>query len=336
MHANLVDLAGMKRILVVGGSGFIGTHLTTRLLALGHRVAIFDKAPSAAHPQLVAIGDVRDARALAAAAQGNECIINLAAEHRDDVRPAARYSEVNVGGARNLVDAAVECGVPRLVFLSTAALYGLDQPCADESAAISPLNAYARSKAAAEEIYTQWAGAEPGRSLLTLRSVVVFGEGNQGNVYNLIQQIRRRRFVMVGSGGNRKSMAYVGNLVEFICQRLDATPGCELFNYADPPDKTTHDLVAQLCALLQRPAPTFSIPYWLGLAAGYAGDALALLSSRPLALSSIRVRKFCANTQVSSACLDATGFARPFTLDQGLARTIAHIESQASAAAPPR
>ena len=320
----------MKRVLIVGGSGFIGTHLTTRLLSLGHHVAIFDKARSATHAQLVTLGDVRDARALAAAAAGRDCIINLAAEHRDDVRPASRYFEVNVGGAQNLVDAAAAAGVQRLIFLSTVAVYGLDQPCADESAPIKPFNAYARSKAEAEKVYLRWAGAAPARSLLTLRPVVVFGEGNRGNVHNLIEQLRRHRLPMIGAGRNFKSMAYVGNIVEFVSQRLDATPGCELFNYSDPPDCTMRDLVARICALLQQPAPAWSIPYGLGLAAGYVGDAVALLLRRPLAISSVRVRKFCANTQVSSALLDASGFARPFSLEQGLARTVAAVVAQES------
>ena len=322
----------MQRILIVGGSGFIGTHLATRLLALGHRVAIFDKAPSPAHPQLVTIGDVRDAPALAAAVAGCDCVINLAAEHRDDVRPATRYFEVNVGGAENLARAAAEHGVPRLIFFSTVALYGLDQPCADERSPLKPFNAYAQSKAEAEKVYSRWAAAGAARSLLILRPVVVFGEGNRGNVHNLIEQLRRRRLPMIGSGRNRKSLAYIGNVVEFVCQRLDIR-GSELFNYSDPPDRTMRDLVALICALLGRPAPTWAIPYWLGSAAGYAGDALALLLRRPLAISSVRVRKFCANTQVSSALLDATGFVRPYTLEHGLARTIADMVEHVSASA---
>ena len=317
----------MKRILIVGGSGFIGTHLATRLLALGLRVAIFDKAPSAAHPQLVTIGDVRDAPALAAAAAHCDCIINLAAEHADDVRPQSRYFEVNVDGAKNLVRAASRCTVPRLIFLSTVAVYGLDAPRADESAPPRPFNAYARSKLAAEKVYADWAAAEPGRSLLMLRPSVVFGEGNRGNVYNLIEQIRRRRFVMIGAGRNRKSLAYVGNLVEFIARHVDGTPGSELFNYADSPDPTMHELVARIRALLGQSGRTWSVPYWLGLAAGYAGDALALLLRRAFAVSSVRVRKFCAATQVASTRLDATGFVRPYTLYEGLARTVAERQS---------
>jgi nucleoside-diphosphate-sugar epimerase len=175
----------------------------------------------------------------------------------------------------------------------------------------------------------RWVADSADRSLLMLRPVVVFGEGHHGNVYNLIEQLRRHHLPMIGSGRNRKSIAYVGNIVEFVCCRLRAAPGCELFNYSDVPDKTMRELVASICALLNRPAPEWSLPYWMGLSAGYIGDALALLSGRTLPISSIRMRKFCANTEVSVRRLDATGFERPFSLDEGLARTIADVRARA-------
>jgi GlcNAc-P-P-Und epimerase len=321
----------MKRVVIVGGSGFIGTHLASRLQELGHRVAILDKAPSRTHPDLVTIGDVRNAKEVALALAGADCVVNLAAEHRDDVHPESLYFDVNVDGAKNIVNAALEGNVQRIIFISTVALYGLNQPNADESAAIMPFNSYARSKALAEQIYTQWADETPTRSLLTLRSVVVFGEGNRGNVYNLIEQIRRGRLLMIGSGRNLKSMAYVGNVVEFICRHLDGPPGRQLFNYADPPDKTMAEIVALICSSLNKRVPNWQVPYWLGLAVGYACDAFATLIRRPLAISSVRVRKFCANTQVSSTSLEQTGFVRRFTIEEGLARMIVEIRAHAPA-----
>jgi nucleoside-diphosphate-sugar epimerase len=320
----------MKRVVIVGGSGFIGTHLASRLLELGHSVKILDKAPSRTHPDLVTIGDVRNAKEVALAVAGADCVVNLAAEHRDDVHPESLYFDVNVGGAKNVVDAALADNVNRIIFISTVALYGLNQPNADESAAVMPFNSYARSKALAEQIYAQWADETPTRSLLTLRSVVVFGEGNRGNVYNLIEQIRRGRLLMIGTGRNFKSMAYVGNLVEFICRHLDGLPGRQLFNYTDPPDKTTAELVALICSLLNKRVPPWRVPYWLGLAVGYACDAFAALLRRPLAISSVRVRKFCANTQVSSTSLEQNGFVRPFTIEEGLAHMIVEIRARAT------
>jgi len=315
----------MKRVLVVGGSGFIGTRLTSRLLELGHDVAIFDKAPSALHASRAVIGDVRDAAALRSAVDGFDCIVALAAEHRDDVRPASLYHDVNVGGAANLVRAAAAADVRRIVFVSSVAVYGLDQPLADESAPLRPTGDYGRSKVLAERMHADWVAAAPHRSLLILRPVVVFGEGNRGNVYNLAEQLRRRRFAMVGSGRNHKAIAYVGNLVEFIARRLDGAPGASVLNYADAPDYRSGELVARLCDLLGRRPPRWRLPYAAALVAGHAFDLLAWLLHRPLPFSAARVRKFCARTQVSIAALEATGFERPVGLDEGLARMVADL-----------
>ncbi|MGN6517849.1 MAG: NAD-dependent epimerase/dehydratase family protein [Dokdonella sp.] len=319
----------MTRVLVVGGSGFIGSRLASRLLELGHEVALFDKAPSMLHAPRLVRGDVRDAAALADAVQGFDCIVALAAEHRDDVRPESLYHDVNVGGAANLVRAAAIAGVRRIVFVSSVAVYGLDQPLADEAAPLRPAGAYGHSKVLAERIHEEWADAGPQRSLLVLRPVVVFGEGNRGNVHTLAEQLRRGRFAMVGSGRNHKAIAYVGNLVEFIARHLEGPPGRRVLNYADPPDFRSGDLVARLCELLGRPPPSWRLPYAAAHAAAHACDAVAWCLRRPLPISVARVRKFCARTQVSIAALEATGFERPLSLDEGLARMVAAMRAEA-------
>jgi nucleoside-diphosphate-sugar epimerase len=83
-----------------------------------------------------------------------------------------------------------------------------------------------------------------------VRPVVIFGEDNQGNVYTLIKQIAGNKFVMVGSGGNKKSMGYVGNIVKFLVQSADLGEGIHLFNYADKPDMTVKELVDHIRAEL--------------------------------------------------------------------------------------
>lgn len=314
-------------IAVIGGSGFIGTRLVSQLLAAGHQVRILDIAPSLAHPDLFKQCDVRDAIAVTHALTTCDCVINLAAEHRDDVKPASRYFEVNVGGAENVVRAAETNGVAHIVFISSVAVYGLDQPMAAESAAIKPFNDYGRSKAQAETAYVKWVAAAPAqRSLTLVRPAVVFGEGNQGNVFTLIDQIRRRRFLMIGRGNNRKSVAYVGNLVDFLCSRIDAGPGVHLFNFADKPDLSTAELVQQIQALLPGSGATpIRLPYGVALALGYLFDALAFLRRRPLTISSARVRKFCAETRVATSALEQSGFQAKFTIREGLTRMIAAI-----------
>lgn len=319
------------KIVVVGGSGFIGTRLVSRLMQQGHHVAIYDLVASAAHPENVVVGDVRDTDALTQALAGADCVINLAAEHRDDIRPESRYFDVNVNGAQSLVAAAERNSVSRIVFTSSAAVYGLDQPDPDESAPIAPVNAYGKSKAEAENVYRRWSAADASRALLIVRPSVVFGEGNQGNVYRLIEQIRRHRLLMIGDGTNRKSIAYVGNLVEFLCAWLNAAPGLHLYNYADKPDKSIGELVATIRGLIgYRAVPRPAIPYRIALLIGHLCDGIAKITGKPLLISSVRVRKFCANTQINTAVLEQSGFKPPCSIDEGLAKMISAMNSARS------
>ncbi len=316
-------------ITVLGGSGFIGTRLVSQLCAAGHRVRIFDKAVSAVHPDLVTIGDVRDPAAVAAVLRNCECAINLAAEHSDEVAPTSLYFDVNVGGAGHLVAAAADAGVARIVFVSSVAVYGLDQPMASERTPLRPCNDYGRSKVQAEAVYTTWQRADPAlRSLTVVRPCVVFGEGNRGNVHNLIDHLRRRRFVMVGRGDNRKSIAYVGNLVDFLCDQINNPAGLHCSNYADKPDLTTAELVRTIRNLLPNAErDSIHLPYPLALAAGYLFDACGWITRRKPSINSERIRKFCADTRIAIDALDRSDHRARVSIEEGLRRMIAHLDN---------
>lgn len=312
------------RIAVIGGSGFIGSRLLSTLREHGHDVVNLDLQPSALHADVTTIGDVRDRDAVRALTRGAAVVLNLAAEHRDDVRPVSLYDEVNVDGARSVVEAAEHNDVRRIVFTSSVAVYGLGQVDPDEAAPVRPFNDYGRTKLEAEQVYGQWRAAGRDRSLVVVRMCVVFGEGNRGNVYNLLRQIASRRFLMVGSGTNRKSMAYVGNVVEYLSSTLDAPPGTTLVNYADKPDLTTHELVEVVqTALHGRPRRTPRVPYAAALAVGWVLDVVARITGRTFPLSAVRVRKFCAETTVDSSRVQASGFTPATSLAEGLRRTMA-------------
>jgi nucleoside-diphosphate-sugar epimerase len=326
-------------LLITGGSGFIGTRLVGELLEAGHQVAIFDIAASATYPALCRRGDVRDRQALTAAAAGCDAIIHLAAEHRDDALSTALCEEVNVGGAENVVAAARAVACRRVVFTSSVAVYPLNTLAATEEDRPRPYNRYGESKLAAEQVFLGWARGTPGATLVTVRACVVFGEGNRGNVYNLLSQIQRKRFLMVGRGRNKKSMAYLGNVSRFLASCLDYPPGTHLLNYADKPDLSMAELVgiARRALSTGRKAGSakgeagarggellarIRLPYWIGLAGGFAFDALSKLTGQAYRVSSIRIRKFCAETTVSTRRLDQTGFVRPFALEEALVSTI--------------
>jgi nucleoside-diphosphate-sugar epimerase len=312
-------------VCIVGGSGFIGTRLSHRLKAAGQLFSIVDKAPSRAYPAQVQLGDITSLDLLRNSIPEVAPLVNLAAEHRDDVRPLSLYDEVNVGGARNLCTVAREKKIRTIVFTSTVAVYGFAPIGTDESGKIVPFNDYGRTKYEAEQIFKAWQAEAPEeRTLVIIRPTVVFGEQNRGNVYNLLRQIASGRFVMVGRGENRKSMAYVENIAAFIEYSLSFKPGVHVYNFIDKPDFTMNLLVGSVKRILgQSEQISFRLPYSVGYAIGKGFDLVAAITGKRLAISSIRVKKFCANS-VYNTSIDETGFVPPVPLAQALEQTINH------------
>jgi len=312
-------------IAIIGGAGFIGTELTRQLRQKGETVRIVDKRTSATYPALCSIADVRDIPALRAALQGADIVCNLAAEHKDNVRPRTLYDEVNVQGARNVCRIAAELGIPGIVFTSSVAVYGFAAPDTDERGPLVPFNDYGRTKMEAEEVYQEWLSGGAGRMLTIVRPTVVFGPRNRGNVYNLLRQMASGRFAMVGPGKNVKSMAFVENVASFLAAAVTFGPGGHLFNYIDKPDLSMNELVMLVKRCLGLPARVaVRIPYPAAYLGGLAADLAAKAMRKEPPISAIRVRKFCATTQFRSSRIGATGFVPPVSLGEGLARTIAY------------
>lgn len=314
----------MASFALIGASGFVGTRLIEQLGA--QQCRNLDKRPSAAYPDISAIADIREQDLAGAMPPGAHTVVLLAAEHRDDVSPVSLYYDVNVQGTRNVLAAMDQCGINNIVFTSSVAVYGLNKTNPSEAHPADPFNHYGKSKWQAEEVLREWHRRDPGsRSLTIIRPTVIFGERNRGNVYNLLRQIASGRFLMIGGGRNKKSMAYVGNVVAFIEHCLATQrPGCRLFNYVDKPDFSMNDLVAQVEASLGKKLPPLRLPYWLGYAGGLGFDLLAKITGRKLAVSSLRVRKFCATTQFDASAAHGSGFSAPYTLAEGLRRTLQH------------
>jgi GlcNAc-P-P-Und epimerase len=307
----------VRKTAVIGGAGFIGARLLPHLA----RPLVIDRSVSKEGPDAHRI-DVRERERLSDALGEAGTVYLLAAEHADDVDPPSLYYEVNVGGAENVIAAAESHGIRRIVFTSTVAVYGLNAPDASEETSPDPFNDYGRSKWEAEQKLMEWAEQDGGRSLVIVRPSVVFGEGNRGNVHNLLRQVHSGRFMMVGRGRNRKSMAYVGNLAHFLVGLEKSPPGIQVFNYSDKPDLDMRRLVRIAADELGVRLPRVAVPYPVGLAAGYGCDLLARITGRKLPISSVRVRKFCAETTVETRRVESTGFEAPYTLEEGLRRMI--------------
>lgn len=310
-----------SKTAVIGGAGFVGSRLADRFDNFGREYLICDININNRSDNIIYL-DVEDEKSLEQLA-GFESIVNLAAVHRDDVRPLTRYDDVNVQGAVNVCQAAKKYSIGKIVFTSSVAIYGFAPADTDESGVPNYFNDYGRTKFLAEGIYKEWQGEDPdNRTLVIIRPTVIFGEGNRGNVYNLLRQIASRRFVMFGDGKNRKSMAYVENVASFIDYSLSFSPGVHIYNYIDKPDLDMNTLISwSRNTLFGKNNVGLRLPGFLGISIGYLADAVAKIIKKSLPVSSIRVKKFMGTTQFASATSE-TGFVAPISLEDGLARTL--------------
>lgn len=315
-----------KKCIFIGASGFVGTHLID-ICKTKFSITNLDKQPSRFFNEYTKLVDIRNPEDINHALQFKELIVLLAAEHRDDVSPTSLYYDVNVQGTKNVLEAMDKNGINNIIFTSSVAIYGLNKQNPDEKHPSDPFNHYGKSKWQAEEVLREWYQKDPNnRSLTIIRPTVIFGERNRGNVYNLLKQIASGKFMMVGKGINKKSMAYVGNIAAFIQYCIETQkPGYRLFNYIDKPDTNMNELVQQVEKSLNKKLPAIRLPYWLGYLGGISLDMLAKITGKKFAVSAVRVKKFCATTQFDATAAHSCGFKAPFTLSEGLHRTL-HYE----------
>jgi len=309
-------------ITIIGGSGFVGSFLIKELE--GFNTLNLDKNPSPFYDKNTVIGDIRVIDEIKIP-KCTDSVVLLAAEHRDDVSPKTLYYDVNVQGTKNVLQAMDSAGVKNLIFTSSVAIYGLNKKNPDETHKEDPFNHYGKSKWEAELVIKEWYENNPTeKSITILRPTVIFGERNRGNVYNLLKQISSGKFMMIGKGQNKKSMAYVGNIVALIKDRLEKKElGHHIFNYADKPDFSMVELTQTIEEKMKIKLPSIKIPYLLGMMGGYGFDFISIISGKKFSISSVRVQKFCATTQFDSDKVHSS-FKAPYTLKEGLNKTLEH------------
>jgi len=321
MGNRLWEFMKFDNIAVLGGAGFIGSRLATRFESSDLNYSSFDIDLSKDHPNTIFL-NVEDQVSLDKLTSAT-VIINLAAVHHDNILPLSRYDDVNVQGAINVCNAARKFSISKIVFTSTVAIYGFAPPDTTESGEPNYFNDYGRTKYLAERVYKEWQAEDPSsRTLVIVRPTVIFGEGNRGNVYNLLKQVALGRFLMFGNGENKKSMAYVENVTAFLEYSLSFKPGLHIYNYVDKPDLDMNTLVSLIRKnLFGKSGVGIRLPGIFGIGLGYGADAIAKLTGKALPISSIRVRKFMSTTQFATS-VQKCGFIPPVSLHDGLARTL--------------
>lgn len=263
-----------SRVLVTGGAGFIGSHLTARLLAQGHAVRVFDNFSTGSWANLefgprdggaleVVEGDLGDLAAVERAASGVSVIYHQAAMRSvprsvDDPLGANQH---NVTGTLHVLEAARRRGVRRVVYASSSSVYG-DRPDLPkrEDQPPAPISPYAVSKAAGEQYAAVWARLY-GVATVGLRYFNVFGP-RQDPTSEYAAVIPRfilwglggQPLEVHGDGGQSRDFTYVDNVVEanLLAGRAEGVSG-EVFNVGCGERTSLLAVITQLEGLLGRP-----------------------------------------------------------------------------------
>ncbi len=305
----------VSRILVTGAGGFIGSRLIPALLRDGHRVVAASRhgppdvgtgsSTGSEHckPSLQWLDLYLEDREidLAPLVRDVDAVIHLAAHvHVAGIQrclSGARFHRVNADGTRRLAAAAAAAGVRRFILLSSIGVNGPFSGDGDrpepfrEGDAPRPVNAYTRSKLAAEEQLRAICRSE-GMEHVILRAPLVFGPGNGANFLRLMRALHAGIPLPLADTDVRRGLMYVDNLVEVIKLCLFATAaGDSLFLAADD-NIEVRDLARRLAAVLGRRARFWRCPQWLiamGRRLPLVGTALTSLNM-PLMVDSSRMR----------------------------------------------
>jgi nucleoside-diphosphate-sugar epimerase len=250
-----------KPILVTGATGFVGRALVDRFVSENRPVRAAVRGTMngiASAVELVRLGDIGANTDWQAAVVGADAVVHLAARVHvtgEDARAGEDiFRTVNVEGSSSLARAVREAGVRRMILVSSATVYGDRSPGAGfaESDPPAPTTPYARSKLEGERAVAELlAGSRTG--LVVLRPPLVYGPGAKGNFARLVRLVERGVPLPLASVRNRRSVLFVGNLVDAIVRALDhpAATG-RTFNVADVPDVSTPGLITAIATALHR------------------------------------------------------------------------------------
>jgi nucleoside-diphosphate-sugar epimerase len=297
------------RVLVTGGSGFIGQALARRLIAQGMTVrAISRREPYPVIPGVEwrslshADADVAWHEAMA----GCDTVVHLAALAHQIGRAAtgrsSEFHELNVELTRRVARASMATGVKRVVFMSSiAAMCSRSEEPVDEARPCDPQDDYGRSKLEGERVLESELSAAA-VDWCILRPPLIYGPGNPGNMARLLRLARSGLPLPLGAIRNRRSFMFIDNLVDAIATVVTYAGDIRAtYVLGDDSHFSTAQLVGAMAAASGRPVRMIAVPVAVLKLAGRVGDLAARISGLSTGIDSYSVERLTGSLPVSSA-----------------------------------
>jgi nucleoside-diphosphate-sugar epimerase len=264
------------KVLITGGTGFIGSRLAFRCAETGHDVTVLGRE-DASEVEIetrnslsnrgveVFVGSVTDRERMFEITSGMDIVFHLAAAQHEMNVPDEVFRNVNVEGTRNMLDASVEAGVERFVHGSSIGVYDRDvTSIVDESTPLKPDNIYGVTKAEGEKVVREYFDKQPST---IIRISETYGPGDR-RLLKLFRGINKGVFFVIGNGQNIHQLIYVDDLVDGLLLTAEhAAAVGETFVLAGNERMTTDGMVAAIAQAVGVTQKRWRAPLWPFMAA---------------------------------------------------------------------
>ena len=312
---------------VTGGSGFVGQHLIRMLVERGHTAGALARSEGSA--ELVAAagatpvrGDLDDRTRLAEAMAGVDVVVHAAA-YTAAWGSRADFERVNVEGTRNVLEAAKEARVPRLVQVSTEAVLADGRPLvrADESRPRprGPVGEYARTKGVAEDLVLR--GNSAALTTVAVRPRFVWGPGDTTVLSAIAEAAAKGRYAWIDGGHYLTSTCHVLNACHGILLAAERGRGGQAYFLTDGPPVEVRDFLTRYAASAGVTLSDRTVPRWLIAGTAVAAEliwATLRLRGEPPVTRTFVALSAQEMTVVDDLARTELGYAPVITREQGL------------------
>jgi len=256
------------RVLITGGTGFVGSHLAPRLIKRGYDVRVLARKETPKTDYLkklgieICLGDITDKSSVNKVVKDIDLIYHLAAILREIAVPDKVLWEVHVDGTKNILDAALQENVERFIHCSTVGVLGdIENPPADESAPYNPGDSYQKTKCEGEKLASKHFN-ETGLAGVVVRPCGIYGPGDT-RLLRLFKAICHKKFIMIGKGDVFYQLTYIDDLIDAfeLCGQKKEALG-EIYIIAGNESPTLNELVEVIAKAVDVPVPRKRFPFF--------------------------------------------------------------------------
>ena len=282
------------KILVTGGNGFIGRHIVKELEEHGYAVKIFCRSCKGKN---AINGDIRNEKSILKATKGMDVVFHNAALAMDWGKKRDFY-ETNVKGTENVVKACIENGIDKLIYMSSAGIYGFPnsmKPITEESAK-KPLNAYQKSKWLGEKVIEKY-GKKHGIKASIIRPPLVLGAGGRA-AQILLSSIENGTFSYIGNGESYITVTHPKDVANCLRLAMEKDEEGNAFNVASFSCRIK-DMVEEIAGSMNIEEPKKHVPYYMAYVAAIFSEMLGILLGREPKITRFRVKSMGTNRIIS-------------------------------------